>query len=254
MYNSIHETLIVGKKVIYLPSCHSTNDIAAELVHNGLGEEGTVVITDEQTKGRGQRGTGWVSPVGENLTFSFIISPKFISISDQFLISQTFALAVNAFLLSKKLDSKIKWPNDVMIGTRKVCGMLVENSIQGSGISSSVVGIGLNINKVSGGIRATSVGEILGQKLSLQDEFKGLVSFLDAYYLRLRAGNYEAIRSEYLSNLLGINQKRTYRFSFGTASATIVGIGPHGKLLVSVEGETNILELDIKELEWIWQD
>lgn len=223
-------------------------------MHKGLGEEGTIVITDEQTKGRGQRGTEWSSGVSQNLTFSVIVTPKFLSITDQFLLSQTFALAVNAYLLKLQLDAKIKWPNDVMIGNRKVCGMLVENTIQGRSIGSSVIGIGLNINGISNGIRATSVGLALGSQLSLQEEFARLVPFLDAYYLRLRSGSYDALKSEYLSQLLALNEARYFRFSDGIAQATITGIDAFGKLLVRVVGESVTRNLDIKEMEWIWED
>ena len=208
MYNSTQDTLIIGKKVIYLPTCHSTNDIAAEIVHAGLFEEGTVVITDNQVKGRGQRGTVWNANAGENLTFSVVLAPVFLPIQEQFLISQITALAIRGYLGSYVADTQVKWPNDIYMNNRKSCGVLIENSIQGARISTSIVGIGVNINQsVFGNGHATSLLRETGQSFSLAEEFHKLLKFLDAYYVRLRSGaQNDAIRNEYLNHLYGYHQ------------------------------------------------
>ncbi|CAG4991968.1 Bifunctional ligase/repressor BirA [Dyadobacter sp. CECT 9275] len=253
MYNSIQDTVIIGKKVIYLPSCHSTNDIAAELVRGGMFSEGTVVITDEQTKGRGQRGSVWLSPPGENLTFSLIITPEQVLIAEQFVISQAVALGVSSYLKARGLDAKIKWPNDIYIGQKKVCGTLIENSIQGNSIVSSVIGIGVNINQRNfGDMRITSIGQCLDRQLSLKEEFGELVRHLDRVYVRLRSGDFDSIRSEYLSHLFGYREKRYFRLQAGIVEGTLTGITAMGRLCLLVDGETEIREMDIKEIEWIW--
>ena len=254
MYKSIYDTLIIGKKVIYLPSCHSTNDIAAELVRSGSGMEGVVVITDEQTKGRGQRGTTWVSPPRMNLTMSVILTPVYLLIQDQFLISQTIALGISSYLSIYSDKVKIKWPNDIYLDDKKICGTLIENSIQGSRLASSIAGIGVNINQINfENPRAVSLAKFTGQELIKTDEFSKLIHHLDAWYLKLKSGNHkEEIRQEYLNRLFGYNQLRHFRYKNEIVSGTVTGITDYGKLCIRFSNDPDIKEVDLKEIEWIW--
>ncbi|MCF0057316.1 biotin--[acetyl-CoA-carboxylase] ligase [Dyadobacter sp. CY356] len=254
MYNSIYDTLIIGKKVIYLPSCHSTNDIAAELVRSGVSMEGAVVITDDQTKGRGQRGTTWVTQPRMNLTMSVILTPSFLSIQDQFLISQAMALGISSYLSNYSDKVKIKWPNDIYIGSRKICGTLIENSIQGSRLASSVVGMGINVNQIDfSNPRATSLARESGKDFLLTDEFYQLIHHLDAWYLKLKSTkNNEEIRQLYLANLFGYKELCLFRYQSEIVPGTVTGITNTGKLCVKFENQSDIKELDLKEVEWIW--
>ncbi|PWJ58244.1 BirA family biotin operon repressor/biotin-[acetyl-CoA-carboxylase] ligase [Dyadobacter jejuensis] len=253
MYNSISNTGIIGKKVVYLPSCHSTNDIAAELVHQKAFEEGTVVITDNQTGGRGQRGTNWSSVTGMNLTFSILLKPKGVPIMEQFLLSQTVAIGLVTGLKELGLVATIKWPNDIYIGDRKICGTLIENSIQGGGIASTIAGIGLNVNQLDfGAIRATSLALLSGKKWSLQQVFEVLLIAIDKALLRLYAGEVDAIRSLYRDKLLGMNEIRGFKVQGQLMQATVVGVTAQGRLLLrTLQG--SVLEMDLKELQWLWE-
>jgi BirA family biotin operon repressor/biotin-[acetyl-CoA-carboxylase] ligase len=256
LYKSIYDTLIIGKKVIYLPTCHSTNDIAAELVRSGASMEGAVVITDDQTKGRGQRGTTWVTQQGMNLTMSVVLTPVFLPIAEQFLISQAMALGISAYLKNYSDKVKIKWPNDIYVNGKKICGTLIENSIQGTVLASSVVGIGLNINQSAfENPRATSLAQIFGYDFILNEEFSKLLHHLDAWYLKLKSTKHnEEIRNAYLGNLFGYNQLCPFRYQNEIVSGTVTGITDHGKICIRFEKEPEIKELDLKELEWIWND
>lgn len=253
MYNSTQDTLIIGKKVIYLPTCHSTNDIAAEIVHAGLFEEGTVVITDNQVKGRGQRGTVWSANAGENLTFSVILTPGFLSIQEQFLISQVTALAIRAYLGSYVADTKVKWPNDIYMNSRKSCGVLIENSLQGNRFSTSIVGIGVNINQsVFGNSYATSLSKETGHRYTLAEEFHKLLKLLDAYYVRLRSGNQsDAIRAEYLGYLHGYQQDVKFLHRGSITNGSVTNVTKLGKLRVRLANEPEELEFGLKEIEWV---
>lgn len=253
MYKSIYDTLIIGKKVIYLPSCHSTNDIAAELVRSGSGMEGVIVITDEQTKGRGQRGTTWVTQPRMNLTMSVVLTPTFLPIAYQFLISQTVALGISSYLNIYSPDVKIKWPNDIYLDNKKVCGTLIENSIQGARLSSAIIGIGLNINQTNfDSPRATSLAKSFGNEFVRTEEFSKLVHHLDAWYYKLRSGNHnEEIRSEYLNRLLGYNQLCHFRYQNEIVSGTVTGITDYGKLCIRFDKYPDVREIDLKEIEWI---
>lgn len=256
MYNSIQNSLIIGKKVIYLPSCHSTNDIAAELVQNGLAEEGTVVITDNQTGGRGQRGTTWISEPGMNLTFSLVLKPNFLPIDQQFLISQTVALALYDFLSHFTVQTKIKWPNDIYVTGKKISGTLIENSIQGAAISNSIIGIGINMNQRYSALdRTTSVASVTGIEVDLKGEFERLMRLLDARYNRLKTMDVnDEIRSEYLWKLYGYQQPVTFNYQNERIKGVVTGVADNGRLLIHLEGQETVLDFGMKEIEWVWDN
>ncbi|WP_025762247.1 biotin--[acetyl-CoA-carboxylase] ligase [Dyadobacter tibetensis] len=255
MYNSISNTGIIGKKIVYLPTCHSTNDIAAELVRAEGFEEGAIVITDHQTNGRGQRGTAWESRQGSNLMFSLALTPANVPIMQQFLLSQMVALGLVQFLKTIGLPASIKWPNDVYVEDRKICGTLIENSIQGNRISSCIAGIGLNVNQLEfQGIRATSLALETKKTWSLEEALDMIIKELNAYYAVLISGEFRTIRAHYLDNLLGLNETRNFRIANKVFQGQIVGINDYGHLLLLKTGTNHPLELDLKEVEWIWDN
>jgi BirA family biotin operon repressor/biotin-[acetyl-CoA-carboxylase] ligase len=254
LYNSILNTLIIGKKIIYLPSCHSTNDIAAELVHNGLAEEGTIVITDNQVGGRGQRGAKWHTEPSQNLTFSVVLRPGFIPIGEQFLISQMVALAIYHYLSLYTREVFIKWPNDIYIASKKISGTLIENAIQGASLSYSVVGIGININQLHFDSSAvTSLAKVSGHSFSLPEELAKIARLLDAGYLKLKSlRQQETIRSEYLQHLYGYQQALPFIYNNKRIAGTVTGVTHAGKLCMAIAGRAGISEFGLKEIEWVW--
>lgn len=137
-------------KTIDISSIESTNSFAKslpELDDSGLP---VVVMTDNQTGGRGQRGNHWESEAGKNLTFSVVLYPRWMSASNQFELSMLVSIGIiNA--LRRYVDTpqwlKIKWPNDIYFGEKKIAGILIENSIGDNRIEKSVIGIGINVNQ-----------------------------------------------------------------------------------------------------------
>src|SRR5262249_40524297 len=116
-----------------------------ELASKSALPEGTVVITSNQYAGRGQRGNEWNSEPGMNLTFSVLLKPSSLSVKNQFFLTIIASLSVFDFLKEKQVgDLKIKWPNDILVYKKKICGMLIENSILGETINQSIIGVGLN--------------------------------------------------------------------------------------------------------------
>jgi BirA family transcriptional regulator, biotin operon repressor / biotin---[acetyl-CoA-carboxylase] ligase len=255
VYDSPTKTLFLGKKILYLPSCHSTNDIAAELVRGQSFAEGIVVITDEQTAGRGQRGSHWLTTRGANFTFSLVLKPTFLSISEQFLLSQAVAMGVRAYLAFHTPIARVKWPNDLYLGGDKIGGILIENALQGTRIAHSVVGIGLNINQTDFEVpRATSLSLVTGRPLQLTDELPLLLQQLEQYYLRLRAGHYADLRAEYLTYLVGYGRERTFQSpAEGTFRAKVVGVSEEGRLQLQHTTDLTTREYDVKELQWVWE-
>ena len=131
--------------IIWLQSVDSTNEEAKR--HISDIDNLSVLSALEQTAGRGQRGNTWTSTPGENLMFSIVLKDPKISARDQFVLNEIASLSVVDFLSMHGISARIKWPNDIYVGLKKICGILIENSLQGSAISSSIIGIGLNINQ-----------------------------------------------------------------------------------------------------------
>ena len=124
----------------------STNTYMARLAATLPG--GTVIYTPSQTAGRGQKGNSWESEDGKNLTFSQLLKRPPVNARDQFYLSEAAALAVVEALSAEAGDGfTVKWPNDVYWQDKKVCGMLLENSLDGSSIAHCIVGIGINVNQ-----------------------------------------------------------------------------------------------------------
>ena len=133
--------------IIWLERVDSTNDEARR--HISEIDNLSVVSALEQTKGRGQRGNRWSSQPGENLTFSLVVKDFRIKANEQSAISQATALSLVDLLSRHEIKARIKWPNDIYAGDEKICGILIENSLKGSKIDWSIIGIGLNVNQTA---------------------------------------------------------------------------------------------------------
>lgn len=136
--------------IVRLDSAESTNTFATTLPVTPSDTEPVVVITDNQTAGRGQRGNTWESQPGKNLTFSLVMYPRFIAPAHQFELSMLVSLGIINALAGLVGDSdrlKIKWPNDIYYGDRKIAGILIENSLTTNSIDRTIIGIGLNVNQ-----------------------------------------------------------------------------------------------------------
>lgn len=143
--------------------------------------DGEVCAALFQTAGRGQRGNKWESRPGENLTFSILLKPSNISLREQFCISQMVALGVVDYLEEKGIEARIKWPNDIYVGDRKICGMLIENFAQGAAVAQSIIGIGLNLGQkvFSPEIpNATSLSLLTGREFNPEEELPLLLEHI----------------------------------------------------------------------------
>ncbi len=138
------QTDFIGKTIRHFHEVSSTNDVAKELAANGS-EEGTVVVAETQTRGRGRIGRRWVSPEG-GIWFSIVLRPD-VTPTDALKLTLTAAVAVaRAIRETLELKAEIKWPNDILIGERKVCGILTEMSTRGQTVDFVTLGIGINAN------------------------------------------------------------------------------------------------------------
>ena len=159
----------------------STNTYLSRLAATLPG--GTVIYTPSQTAGRGQKGNSWESEDGKNLTFSHLLKRPPVKARDQFYLSEAAALAVVEALTTEAGDGfSVKWPNDVYWQDKKVCGMLIENSLNGSDIAICIIGIGINVNQqvfVSDAPNPVSLINISGHEHDLMALLKRVCSRIE---------------------------------------------------------------------------
>ena len=183
-------SLFIGSKVISLPSCHSTNQVASDLLSAGKATDGMVITTNSQTAGKGPRGNTWESEPGKNLTLSVVVKPNFIQIESQFDLTVIASLSVVKTLQGMGLpDALIKWPNDIYYQGSKLGGILIENTVRSNRLEWSVIGIGLNINQKQFQVRnATSMAVLGGRDFKLKQVQDDLIEHLNHYYRKLKSG------------------------------------------------------------------
>ncbi|WP_338871155.1 biotin--[acetyl-CoA-carboxylase] ligase [Spirosoma sp. SC4-14] len=241
MYKIYPKTLFIGQIVKYLPSCQSTNDEASTLIAEGDPTEGTLVVTDNQTAGRGQRGNVWEAKSAQNLTFSLILKPSFLSATEQFWLNMAISLGIYDTLSSLiGSDLRIKWPNDIYVGNRKLGGILIENILHGYSIAWSVAGIGLNINQTEFTYpTATSLQQEapLPENYDLPGILSSLSEKIEARYLQLRANQRENVKVNYLQTLYRYQQEATFESNGETFRGSIAGVDALGRLAIAVGGE-----------------
>jgi len=252
LYKIPANTLFIGKNLVFVPECHSTNTLALQLCQQPSTPEGTLVITNNQTAGRGQRGNSWEAAPGSNLTFSLILKPGFLLVKDQFFLNIITALAVHDYLVIKKItNSHIKWPNDIIAAGRKVCGILIENQLQGNRFSNSIAGMGINVNQEQFGVStATSLHQITGSRYVLEDELQVLLPCIEARYMQLRQNQLEKLRQDYLKVLYWKDEQHLFEAQEKNFIGTITGLDESGKLQVQRD-DGAIQVFDLKEIRYV---
>ena len=174
--------------IIHLKETISTNTFLQQLVLEQTVEEETVVITHNQTGGRGQRGNSWESEPGKNLTFSIILYPHLPG-EKSFLISQMVSQSIKQVLDTYISDVIIKYPNDIYYQNKKIAGILIENSMTDGFLSQSIIGIGLNVNQEifrSDAPNPVSLKQITGLTYDLNILLQQLIDVLMKLYIDLR--------------------------------------------------------------------
>lgn len=234
MFTSTNNILF-GKVLHEHDLVDSTNSQAKILLSNSRPVEGTVIIAHTQQQGKGQFGNQWATVGGQNLTFSTILYPKFVPAKRQFLLSQAVALGIrDALEPYLPQPTYIKWPNDIISSDKKICGVLIENSLQGDKLADSIIGIGINVNQADfeGLPQAASLHTLTGRVFDLDKVLHRVLSCIEGYYLLLLANRETNIEQAYLKHLFKINQPATFEASGRQFEGTIRGIDGSGRLLV----------------------
>ncbi|MBR6305955.1 MAG: biotin--[Bacteroidales bacterium] len=211
-------------------SLDSTNNVA--LSHLPDIPTGTVIAAREQTAGRGQRGNTWFTEPGKNLTFSIVLKPSALAAGDAHLLNYLASVAVAEFLEGCGVACSIKWPNDIYVGRKKICGILVENSLSGGCVAASVIGIGININQTSflQLANATSLSLVTGKEYVLEDSLEAFMAVFESWENRL-----EDLSEAYTSKLFQKGVKASYiDYLRGDEefTGTIRGVSPDGRLII----------------------
>ena len=190
-------TKIIGKKIYSYDRVTSTNDIAHFLASGGE-PEGSVIFAKGQTKGRGRQGNIWISPYGEGLYFSFILRPDFRA-QEASRVTLAVALAVTKSLEEVHFSNiSIKWPNDILLDEKKVCGILTELSLEGERVKYIVVGLGLNVNSQKEDLpdNATSLKLSVMKSFDIADLSHIIIKHIDFYYSMVLRRQFAEITEE----------------------------------------------------------
>ena len=161
------------------------------------------VFAVSQTQGRGQRGNSWESEPGKNLTISFLFYPEGVKATEQFPVSEAVALGVCDFIEDKGVKAKVKWPNDVYVGDRKISGILIENSVLGDKLKSMIAGIGINLNQenfLSDAPNPVSLTQLTGETYDIEESALLLGKKIQ-YRIEAIGGNPDALHEEYIKRL-----------------------------------------------------
>ena len=199
-------THFIGRKVICYPSLTSTMEVAKQEAQLGT-VEGTVVIADEQTAGRGRIKRVWLSPKG-SLALSIILYPSVVNLPS--LIMLASLAVVHSIEAVTGLRSQIKWPNDVLVNGRKMCGILIESSLRANIVDYAIIGIGVNVNLRLADFpeiqsSATSLAAELGRGVSRLGVIRRLLVEIERLYLALQAG--ESIYEEWRDSLVTLGRR-----------------------------------------------
>ena len=228
-------TQFIGRKLFIYDETDSTNERAK--AQSGE-KEGSVFIAEVQNHGKGSRGRGWVSPKGTGIWHTILLKPD-ITPSE---VSQITLVAGLAVCRTIGLGAMIKWPNDIVIGSKKVCGILTEMSAEIDMVNYVVCGIGINVNTESFdkeiAHRATSMYLESGEKQTRNDLIASELNYFEYYYKKFLAGGLGAILDEYKENCVTVGRDVTVIYNKETVTGKAVDIDEKGALIVETENGT----------------
>lgn len=253
--NFVFEMKKMDKNTIILEVTDSSNNYAKQLISEGKASHGTVVLTYCQEKGKGHAGNHWESEPKKNLLMSLVLFPEFLPAEKQFYLSKIVSLALTDFLDEEIPNEKatIKWPNDIYVSDKKLAGILIENSVSGHYMHSSVVGIGLNLNqeKFSSALsNPVSLKQITGKNYSIENVAARFQEKFYEWYNHLEHQQITAIDINYFNKLYRKNEWHRFRKKNTEFEARINGIGEYGQLIL--EGrDSKLYEYQFKEVEFV---
>lgn len=226
------KTKFIGHNILYYAVTSSTMDVAKQAIRDGA-EEGTIVIADHQTAGRGRLGRTWLSPPDSSILLSIILFPDLEQLPR---LTMVACLAVAQSIEKVTgLEPVIKWPNDVLIDGKKVSGVLIESDVQGDTVNYAIVGIALNVNLDPSSIpeiseTATSLKQVLGREVSRLQVLESLLGQFEELYQALRRG--EPIDKEWRRRLETLGKEVAVRCGGEVKEGYAESVDDEGNLLL----------------------
>lgn len=249
-------TIFIGKTHKHVSRVDSTNLYIRQVLDSSAISipEGLLVTSDEQFAGKGQGSNLWLSSPKQNLTLSILLRPVFLSPRYVFYLNKAVALAVHDTLATETHGIAIKWPNDIYHHNQKLGGILIENVMDNSSITQSIIGIGINVNQSTFDPNLPnpqSLINVTGRETDLSALLEKLCIQLEKYYLQLRASQFTTIDALYHHYLYGHQQQHTFIINNEKIVATINGVNPQGKLILNAP--SGKLELALGEVVWLME-
>ncbi|MFC2003300.1 biotin--[acetyl-CoA-carboxylase] ligase [Chloroflexota bacterium] len=227
-------TRFIGQRVIYYPSLTSTMEVARREAQQGAAE-GTVVIADEQTAGQGRMQRVWLSPKG-SLALSVILYPGVVYLPSLIMVASL--AVVHSIEEVTGLKPRVKWPNDILIGDKKVCGVLIESRVRGNVVDYSIIGIGVNVNLAPSDLNevlpaATSLSVELGREVSRLEILRSLLVEMERLYLSLLAGG--PVYEEWRDRLMTLGRRVSITWGKTKHEGVAESVARDGSLLLRHE-------------------
>ena len=224
----------MGHRVVYYETVGSTNDIAKQLAEAGE-PEGTVVIADEQTAGRGRMARTWIAPARSSILMSLILRPALTPLQ---LARATMAVALgacDAIVAETQLDARLKWPNDILLNGKKCAGILAEANILDDQVQYVIVGLGVNVNFSAKSVEsippdAATIADELGRSFPRIQLVQSILRAVESYYLRLKRG--ENLHEEWAARLATLHQNVCAQTPWGEESGLAESVDENGALLL----------------------
>lgn len=253
MQNNTFSRIYLGQSLIVLDQVPSTNDYLKNLLSNITpSPEGTAIMALEQTAGKGQRGSVWLSEARKNLTFSFLLYPTQLSPMQSFELNMLISIGIFNWVSKHSQQVKIKWPNDIYINNKKIGGVLIENQLSHKAIKSSVVGIGINLNQASFPAeiqeRASSLLLACGQSFDIKQTCLDLLHSIMETYSSLNALPTAILLEKYNDLLYQKDIAAPYEIHGQLQECTLRGVDAHGHLLL--ETNSGLQSFDLKEVRF----
>ena len=243
------KTMRFGNKIYTFDTIDSTNNCARALAACWA-EEGTVIIAEQQTAGKGRLGRVWQANPNENLTFSIILRPSAHPEQVNLLPLYVAVAVAQAIERATSLKVECKWPNDLLINGKKVAGILLEGSVKENQLEFVVVGIGVNVNQVAflGDLegKATSLRLAIGKDLDRNALFREILNSLENNYKTLSSSGFKTVLPLWMARSSMINRQISVSEHGSVISGVVRGLSPEGGLILeSPQGAKTLFAGDV---------
>ena len=242
-------------RILKLDAIDSTNTYLKNLAKRTEVDDFTTVVTRHQTKGKGQMGATWEAEPDKNLTFSTLKKFNSLTAANAFLLNICASLAILNTLKQFSIPNlHVKWPNDILSGNEKICGILIENMLVGKHIKTALVGIGLNVNQTMFNTvsNVTSMKLLLGTTFNLDEVHKTIMAELSELFFFMEEKNFDSLWVMYEEVLFRKDQPSKFKKKEGELFTGLIrGVSSEGRLCVELENAV-FAEFDLKQIQLIY--